>query len=278
MSQSQQTELECKQCGERNPLRFEVCWNCGKSLEDAKHVESSETADENDKRQTWHDLYGLISKRRLEWCELLAVVLAACAYQILMSLFYERPAETEAPQASQLLSIPHYIGWVVLLWLLIRRDSAVKQPVPIVQCRWYLELLFAGLIVVAKFLLSFAVTSLAHDWGVPKVKPPIHVEVTHATQWALLAAIWFFTAMYEECLFRVYLQSKLESLLGEPILAILLSAMLFAVGHGYPPRYTLHVFAFGLLFGTVYHFSRRVPRLVLAHWWYNLLLQWLSQH
>jgi membrane protease YdiL (CAAX protease family) len=279
MSQpSQQTELECKECKERNPPRFEVCWNCGKSLEDAKRVESSETADENDKRQTWGDLYRLISSRWLDWCELLAVVLATCAYSILVSIFRERAAAVEEPTVLLSLAIPRQVGWIVLLWLLIRRDRAVKQPVPLAEYRWHWELFFAAAILAAKFALRFAVTSLARDWGVPQGEPSVFVEMTHASQWAVYTTVLFFSAIYEEVLFRAYLQSKIESLIGEPILAVLLSAALFAAVHGYAPRSSLQVFASGILFGTIYQFSRSLPRLVLSHWSYNLLAAWLRQH
>jgi len=279
MSQpSQQVELECKQCGERNPPRFEVCWNCGKSLEDAKRVESSETTDENDERQTWGDVYRLISNRWLDWCELLAVVLATCAYSILASIFHERVAAVEEPTASLFLVIPRQVGWIVLLCLLIRRDRAVKQPVPLTQYRWHWELFFAAVILAAQFALRFAVASLARDWGVRQGEPSVFVEMTHASQWAVYTAVLFFSAIYEEVLFRVYLQSKIESLIGEPILAVLLSAALFAAVHGYAPRSSLQVFASGILFGTVYQISRSLPRLALSHWWYNLLAAWLRQH
>jgi hypothetical protein len=53
------------------------------------------------------------------------------------------------------------------------------------------------------------------------------------------------------------LRPKLERcetslLLGETILPILISAIIFAAAHGYPPRGALHVFTFGVLFGAIW--------------------------
>jgi len=56
---------------------------------------------------------------------------------------------------------------------------------------------------------------------------------------------------------------------------VLLAAALFALTHGYPPRSTLTVFAFGVLYGFVYLSTRSLPRLVIAHWIYNLaVMSW----
>jgi membrane protease YdiL (CAAX protease family) len=38
----------------------------------------------------------------------------------------------------------------------------------------------------------------------------------------------------------------------------------------YPPNSTLTVFAFGVVLGWVYLCSRSLPRLVIAHWIFNL--------
>jgi membrane protease YdiL (CAAX protease family) len=53
-------------------------------------------------------------------------------------------------------------------------------------------------------------------------------------------------------------------------MGVLLAAALFAIPHGYPPNSTLTVFAFGVVLGWVYLRSRSLPRLVIAHWIFNL--------
>jgi membrane protease YdiL (CAAX protease family) len=80
----------------------------------------------------------------------------------------------------------------------------------------------------------------------------------------------FFAAAYEEVVFRAYLIARLSLVLRRPAWAVLLAAALFALAHGYPPNSTLTVFVFGVVYGFVYLWSRSLPRLVFAHWIYNL--------
>jgi len=81
----------------------------------------------------------------------------------------------------------------------------------------------------------------------------------------------FFGAAYEEVVFRAYLLSRLGPLLGKRhAWGVLAAAALFALIHGYPLGSTLAVLANGVVYGLVYISSRSLPRLVVAHWLYNL--------
>jgi membrane protease YdiL (CAAX protease family) len=126
-------------------------------------------------------------------------------------------------------------------------------------------------IVAAERMVSLVTAVLASDFRLPKAEPQIYVQLTSFKMVAVYGITWAFAIAYEEVLFRAYLQSKLESLLGETILPILISAAIFAAAHGYPPRGALHVFTFGVLFGVIYRLTSRLPRLVLAHWMWDLL-------
>jgi membrane protease YdiL (CAAX protease family) len=277
-SDAGQSELLCKACGERNPPRFELCWNCGKSLEGASEADPQAEPDEQEIAAIESNSSSNSRGRLVDWCELAAVIFAACAYPILYHLVYEAEETPTASVASALLAIPRYAGWSILLWLLVRRDRRVLQPKPLRDCRWYQEVFFALLIVAAKWTLGYFVAALAIDFGMPREKPPIYVELSGAGLVIAYATRLFFAAVYEEILFRVYLQSKLESLLGDTILPVLISSTLFTAIHGYPPRSALQLFASGILMGIVYRVSFRVPRLVLAHWCWNLLTLYLRQH
>jgi membrane protease YdiL (CAAX protease family) len=280
MSSSENTaengiELMCTGCGERNPPRFAFCWNCGQSLEDAERVESTEPADAvEEKTLSWRSISKYLADHRTDWCELVAVLLATFVYHVLATSL----TGSNTTLTAQLVAISRYIGWSILLWILIRRDARVPQPVALRESRWLYELGFAVLIVGANWLVSCFAAVLAHDMRLAVGTPPVSVEVVGLRPWFALGTAMFFGATYEELLYRVYLQSKLESLLGDTILSIVISAMIFAANHGYPPAATLRVFAVGVLYGTIYYFSRRLPRLVLGHWMHNVLVTIVNQY
>jgi membrane protease YdiL (CAAX protease family) len=81
----------------------------------------------------------------------------------------------------------------------------------------------------------------------------------------------FVAAAYEEVVFRAYLISRLSRTFGERTWwAVLASAVLFAFLHRYPLRPALLVLAYGAFCGVVYARSRSLPRLVVAHWLFNI--------
>lgn len=144
------------------------------------------------------------------------------------------------------------------------------------KCNWWAEIAFALAIVFANILIVRIVGVFGIQIGASAARHS-PITVTGVDQWAVSVLYWFFVALFEEFLFRVYLQSKIESLIRNTPLAILISAALFAISHGYALLGTIQVFVTGVLFGTIYSCSHRVPRLVLAHWLYDLLLVLLQQ-
>jgi membrane protease YdiL (CAAX protease family) len=98
------------------------------------------------------------------------------------------------------------------------------------------------------------------------------------TQGAILAYVvgTLFGAIYEEVLFRAYLITRIGSLVGVwP--AVLLSAVCFAAVHGYPPRQTVGLLVFGVVFGFAWVRTRSLLALTTAHWCYNLFVRLLGQ-
>ena len=271
------TELACPKCGETSPEHFAICWNCGEHLENAEQV-PAESEESDAEVQTWAQVRQQFSSRRYDWIELVAVVLATCGYGIVASRLVDRNDFLDPSLTSFLTYLPRYLGWSILLWLFVRRDNQVRQPALIKQCRWYVEIFYALLILLASWVLWFVVADLAWSMRLPFGKPPVYVEITTAAAWAIVTAKWFIAAIYEETLFRVYFVSKFESLLGSSALAIIISAALFTAVHGYAPGPSLDLFFGGLMFGAIYKFSRRIPRLVLAHWMYNLVGAYMRQH
>lgn len=276
--EAENAELICTGCGERNPLNFAACWKCGESLEEAEREAGTEpAAAEGETSLSWRSVRRHLVDHRWEWCELLAVLSMTFVYRLVGRLMLGDDVPQRSP-VERLIYLPNYFGWILLLWVLIRRDRSATQPVLLMECRWWAEALWGVLITLGGFALWYALIFVTHDMRLHDGGPPPREPVIAGWgPWLAQGTLFLFAAAYEEMMYRVYLQAKIESLLGDTVISIVISAVLFAASHGYPPASTVRVFGIGLMFGTIYYFTRRVPRLVLGHWWYNLLIAVMTQ-
>ena len=78
-----------------------------------------------------------------------------------------------------------------------------------------------------------------------------------------------FAGVGEEALFRGGLQTWLGDFLG-PVLAIGISAAVFALVHMAKPIIALLIFAIGMLFGAVYHFTGSLFAVMVGHALYDV--------
>lgn len=76
----------------------------------------------------------------------------------------------------------------------------------------------------------------------------------------------------EETIYRGYLISRVLALTHSRSLAVLGSSVMFALAHGYGVVGSVSTFLFGLVLGLCFLWGRSLPRLILAHWIYNLML------
>lgn len=86
----------------------------------------------------------------------------------------------------------------------------------------------------------------------------------------LLAVAWTTAAFGEELLFRAFLVTRIESLLGNSrsatLLAVAIQAALFGIAHVFQgPTGMLTSFTIGLIFGTAYARSRNLWPIIIAH-------------
>lgn len=85
--------------------------------------------------------------------------------------------------------------------------------------------------------------------------------------WIFLSAI-VIAPLFEELIYRVLLQSWLEGFLS-PLPAILVSALIFSVVHGFPDAIPL--FPLAVLLGTLYYYRRSYFANVLMHALFNAI-------
>lgn len=96
--------------------------------------------------------------------------------------------------------------------------------------------------------------------------------------WAILVFRNAISAFSEELVTRVYLVTRLSSLLGSTVLSIVLAAALFASYHIYQgvPG-TVYSFLFGIAYGAAYVLHRRIWPLAIGHAAYNTAIELLQE-
>jgi len=143
---------------------------------------------------------------------------------------------------------------------------------PRLAAQWRREVLVGVLLFLALYVVLYTLLAdLLRRVGVPDAPSRWSSFFRQPGMAPIFFLASFFGAAYEEVVFRAYLLSRLGPLLGKRhAWGVLAAAALFALIHGYPLGSTLAVLANGVVYGLVYISSRSLPRLVVAHWLYNL--------
>ena len=166
-------------------------------------------------------------------------------------------------------------GFLFLLGYLVWRNGESWQILGFRPTRWWIELIWAFVLYCALWLSSLCVTSLAKKAGWepgPKNSPE---ETAAGSYAALLPVFLIVSALFEEILLRGYLWNRIEQFSRRPAVALLSTSLLFAAYHPYSMLQVLEIFVFGLVLGVFYWHGRSLPRLVLAHFAYNIAIFYL---
>ena len=122
------------------------------------------------------------------------------------------------------------------------------------------------MILVTNMFARTIVTLIGREVHVG-ASPSVWVEaLRHHNTWVAFQVIAPLSALYQELVCRVYMQSRLTQILrGHSILVVLICSWLFAAVHGYAPLGSINVFIAGLIYGASYQLNGKIPRLVIAH-------------
>jgi membrane protease YdiL (CAAX protease family) len=208
--------------------------------------------------------------------ELLAVLLVTCVYPIVSGRLRGadempiRPAEFAAGAV-------FFAGLTFVVWVLLKRWGSPLSPVPLPTSgtEWVREIVIGVVLLLVLWTFNGRVAPLLRFAGVPDAPSP------WAAFFRLPGAAWAFPVpalvmvLYEEVLFRAYLISRLPLVLGpRKVFSVIAAAALFAAVHRYAPSSTVVLVFSGLVYGLVYVASRSLPRLVVAHWLYDMAVMW----
>ena len=106
------------------------------------------------------------------------------------------------------MSIPTYVGWLMVLWLLVRTIAGCGNPSPCIRGIGIPNYSLHWRFWWRRRALSIVTAVLAVKFRLPRVVPRAHVEITNFELAAAYGITWCFAVTFEEVLFRVYLQSE----------------------------------------------------------------------
>ncbi len=213
------------------------------------------------------------TSRRHQFLELLAVFFALFAGELLLyAAGYFDSADGEYTIPILAATAVRDIGFVLLTWALLARHQAFDWKLPRTGGEWGRELGWGIVLFFAGNRLGWLIGLLAEalnlDAGTSTTEALSGPAVL--TIFCLLTPI---VAIGEESLFRVYVQTRLTGILrGQRILPVVFGSILFAAIHGYPLGAALVVWSLGVVLAISYQANGKIPRLVIAHTLWNLVV------
>lgn len=221
------------------------------------------------------------ARRWTRHLDLVAVLLVIFGWPVAMHLLqlFAPPSDLEGRGPylpHELLShIPFDLGMTVILLLLLRASGSTVQPRPTPLLEWKRELLLGLALGFGLYFAVFASSYVAFLFGIPggdSAWLPLRQRSDSRIAFTILA---LFSSTYEEVAFRAYLQARLQDVLPRArFLPVILAAAAFSLAHGYSPLGSIGIYVYGLLAGFAYRKWRRIPRLAVAHWFFNVLTVW----
>jgi Type II CAAX prenyl endopeptidase Rce1-like len=173
------------------------------------------------------------------------------------------------------------LGCILLMWRFMRREGiGFRDLVGRVRWRWGRDI-FVGL---GWFAMTFPILGICLPLSARLIYGTWFPYFDHGAvvaslpRWAALYTLfvwWVIWSPTEEITYQAYALPRLQALTNRPFLAVLFVAFWWALQHcavplvldwRYPIWRVLATFPGVLTFLLVYHRTRRLPPLILAHW------------
>jgi membrane protease YdiL (CAAX protease family) len=164
------------------------------------------------------------------------------------------------------------LGWILLVVCLLNRSGSFQWRLPGSTKLWLSEFGWGAVLFVINGLAKVIVIRIGLALHLPS-KPTFWTEAlrNHST-WIAFQLSAPLSAMYQELVCRVYMQSRLTQIFrGDSVFVVLVCSLLFTGIHNYAPLQSLGVFVAGIVYGVSYQLNGKIPRLVIAHAAHNLI-------
>lgn len=180
------------------------------------------------------------------------------------------------------------LGFVLVAWATILRDLSLVSLIvfflwhngePVTAIGWSSAGMWNEVVLgVALFLPVFFgaawLNGVLHALGFssPATPLPSLIPAHDLTQLLLAVVLVVIVALAEESIFRGYLILRFENLGASPAMAVILSAVVFSIGHGYEGSAgVITVGAMGAAFAAVYLWRRSLVAPIVMHFLQDLL-------
>lgn len=170
------------------------------------------------------------------------------------------------------LSLAMSAGRILLIVYLVWRNGEPLAVIGIRRTRWWAELAWAAVIWMTHWIILRVVRAGLHG-AASLAQCADLAQHSPAGGWAMQAAAILALLVgvaSEEVLYRGYLLTRLQQETQHAWLAILLAAVPFTYSHPYHSPELVQLLASGIMFGVFSWYGRSLPRLVLAHFAYDL--------
>ena len=261
----------CPACHQTSPTTLTSCWKCGANLVGGRVWQVAEEVEQKKKPLEAPSLpESSLDRRTLSW-EVVMVLLVTWLPQGIAGIEH---MFTPAPRAAAEIwwEILGPLGRIALILYLLGRDRLWLDALGISRLRWVREVGWGVVILAVAMILEYLAVLLSLKLGLPYWNTENDtLEEFQQARW-LLPVVLLIAATSEEVFYRAYLLTRLTQVLGGPGRALIVSSVLFALAHGYSPASTFDILVAGILYGAIFIVCPRLPRLVLAHWGWNLIV------
>jgi membrane protease YdiL (CAAX protease family) len=165
--------------------------------------------------------------------------------------------------STMLSDIPLLCLVVYFVW----RNEEPFQAIGLTLRSWWKEAILGAVLFIPLALGMGLVGRLIREAGFPvPQKTPSFLVPSGGGQITIALLFLVVVAVSEEVIFRGYLIRRFTAVTGNPVIALLLSSAVFAMGHGYERSGgVMGVGILGLVFGTVYLWRRSLIAPMVMH-------------
>ena len=208
----------------------------------------------------------LYSNRREQSVELLVFL-----FLILPSLVFSFFAVKQGNLSFLLISIATVLRDLSLLCLILFFIWRNKEP--IIAIGWtgrniWKEISVGILLFIPLFPASSVLESVLHKAGLSAPSTPLPALVSERGVAEFLLALFMVivVAVVEETIFRGYLMLRIKAITSSPAAAVLLSAVIFSLGHGYEGTASVVTIGImGAVFALIYQWRKSLTAPIVMH-------------